>query len=219
MKTNEELQRDVQDAIKWEPLLNAAEIGVTAQDGIVTLSGKVDSFAKKAEAEEAAKNVSGVKAVVENIEIVFNSEDSKTDAEIAKEILNAFVWNWAIPNDLVKVQVENGWVTLSGTVRWNYQREAVKRTVNYLIGVNGVTNNVMIKSEMFDEIERKDIERALLRNWATDNRNIEVLVTGNRVTLKGTVYSVYQKEQASRIAWNAPGVWAVENELNIELTQ
>ena len=113
MKTNEELQRDVQNAIKWEPLLHAAEIGVSVKDGVVTLTGSVDNYTKKTEVENATKNVMGVKVIVENIEVKFNSNYDRTDDnDIASEILNAYKWNWQVPNDKVKVKVENGWVTL-----------------------------------------------------------------------------------------------------------
>ena len=119
MKTNEILQKDVQDAIKWEPLLHAAEIGVIVKDGVVTLTGTVDSYAKKIEAEQAAKMVSGVKAVVEKIEIKYGNYGKKSDEDIANEIINAFKWNWSIPDEKIKVKVENGWVTLTGIVIWN----------------------------------------------------------------------------------------------------
>ena len=216
MKTNESLQKDVQDAIKWEPLLNAAEIGVTAKDGIITLTGTVDNYTKKSEAEDAAKNVAGVKAVVEKIEIKFGSTWQKDDNEIAKEVLNAFKWNWEVPDDKVKVKVENGWVTLEGELQWNYQKEAAKNVVKNLVGVIGVTNNIIIKSLTNDEIEKKDIESALERNWSINANDIRVKVLGNGVTLTGTVNSWYQKDKAGRIAWNAPGVWKVDNELVIE---
>ena len=216
MKNNEELQKDVQNAIKWEPLLNAAEIGVTAKDGVVTLTGTVDGYIKKIEAENAAKNVSGVKAVVEKIEINFGGYGKKNDNEIAKEVLNAYKWNWEVPEDKVKVKVENGWVTLEGQLEWNYQKEAAKKAVNTLDGVMGVTNNITIKSETHDEVEKKDIENALERNWSIDDTEIKVKVSGNTVTLNGTVESFYQKDEAERIAWNAPGVWNVDNELVIE---
>jgi len=217
MKRNEDLQKDVQDAIKWEPLLNAAEIGVTAKDGVVTLTGVVDSYSKKLEAEDAAKNVDGVKAVVEKIKIKFSSNlGIKDDNEIANEVLNAFKWNWEVPNDKIKVKVEDGWVTLEGVLEWNFQREAAKNLVNNQIGVKGLTCNITIKSETHDDIEKKDIENALGRNWSIDDDDIEVKVSGNKVTLNGTVHSFYQKDEAERIAWNAPGVWIVDNELVIE---
>jgi len=216
MKNNEELQRDVQNAIKWEPLLHAAEIGVTAKDGVITLTGTVDGYIKKVEAENAAKNVSGVKAVVEKIEINFGGYGKKNDNEIAKEVLNAYKFNWEVPEDRVKVKVENGWVTLEGQLEWNYQKEAAKKAVNTLDGVIGVTNNITIKSETHDDVEKSDIENALERNWSIDDQDISVKVSGNKVTLNGTVESFYQKDEAERIAWNAPGVWSVDNELVIE---
>ena len=139
MKSNEELQKDVQDAIKWEPLLNAAEIGVTVQDGVVTLTGVVDSYSKKAEAEDAARNVAGVKAVVEKIEINFGSNSAKKDDnEIAAEVVKALTWNLRVPVGKVKAKVEKGWVTLEGELQWNYQKEAAKDAVKNLLGVVGV---------------------------------------------------------------------------------
>ncbi len=124
MKNNAELQTDVQNAIKWEPLLKAAEIGVTAKDGVVSLTGVVDSYAKKMEAENAAKRVIGVKALVEKIEVKFPNSWTKTNAQIATEVLNVLNANWSVPKDKVTVKVEDGWVTLEGELPWNYQKEA-----------------------------------------------------------------------------------------------
>ncbi|HRH50633.1 MAG TPA: BON domain-containing protein [Panacibacter sp.] len=217
MKNNAELQKDVQDAIKWEPLLNAAEIGVTVKDGVVTLTGVVDSYTKKTEAEDAAKNVAGVKAVVEKLEVKYNNSwGKKDDNEIANEVLNAFTWNWQVPNDKVKVRVENGWVTLEGELHWNYEREAAKDAVKNLLGVTGVTNNIKIKSDTNDAIEKADIESALKRNWSIYDNDIDVQVSGHKATLTGTVDSWYQKEEAGRIAWKARGVWSVDNELVVD---
>ena len=217
MKNNAELQKDVQDAIKWEPLLNTAEIDVTVKDGVVTLTGTVDSYFKKSEAEDTAKNVAGVKAIVEKIEIKFSSDwYKKDDNEIATEVVNALKWNWQIPNDKVKVKVEKGWVTLEGELERNYQKEAAKNAVKNLLGVTGVVNNIKIKSETQGEIERKDIESALRRNWSIRAMDIEVKVLGHKVTLNGTVNLWYQKDEAARIAWNAPGVWTVDKELVVK---
>ena len=216
MKNNSELQKDVQDAIQWEPLLHAAEIGVTVKDGVVTLTGTVDNYAKKSEAEDATKNVAGVKAVVEKIEVRFSNSWSKSDNEIATEVLNALKWNWQIPNDNVKVKVENGWVTLEGELNWDYQRVAARQAVEKLMGVKGVTNNTKVKPDSKDSLEAKDIKRALDRNWSIDANDIDVSVSGTKVTLTGTVVSWYQKDEAEKIAWKAPGVWSVVNDLVVE---
>ncbi len=216
MKNNEELQKDVQDAIKWEPLLNAAEIGVTAKDGVVSLTGIVDCYAKKLEAENAAKSVAGVKAVVEKIEIKFSSASNKSNEDIANEVLTAFKGRWDVPGDKIQVKVEDGWITLNGELPWNYQKEAAKDAVQYLIGVKGISNNIIVKSETKEEIEIIDVENALARSWPVNSQNIKVSASGTKVTLSGTVSSWYQKDEAGRIAWNTPGVWAVDNELAVE---
>ena len=216
MKNNEVLQKDVQDAIKWQPLLNAAEIGVTAKDGVVSLSGVVDTYAKKTEAEAAAKNVAGVTALVEKIEIRYPNSFSKTNAEIANEVLAALDARWDVPQDKVKVKVEAGWVTLTGEVGWHYQKEAAKDAIKSLMGVVGVTNDIAIKSESVEAAEKAGIESALKRNWAFYDDDIGVQVSGHRATLTGRVESLYEKDEAGRIAWNAPGVWSVDNELVVD---
>jgi osmotically-inducible protein OsmY len=216
MKTNEDLQKEVQDAIKWEPLLQAAEIGVTVKDGVVTLTGTVDNHIKKIEAETAAKNVKGVKAVVEKIEIKYSSFwDAKTDLEIANEVISALRWNWNVPNDTVKVKVEDGWVTLEGELNWNHQREAAKNAVKNLEGVKGIYTNIKINSDRTDSVEKEAIEKAFSRNWSINDNNIEVKVKANEVTLIGAVSSYFQKDEAERIAWMAPGVESVNNELSV----
>jgi osmotically-inducible protein OsmY len=130
MYSNEKLQKDVQDAIKWEPLLSAAEIDVTVKDGIVTLTGTVDDYVKKLEAEEATSNVAGVKAIVEKIEVHFGSMAKRGDNEIATDVVHAFRWNWEIPADKVKVKVENGWITLEGQLTWNYSGQCCWQQCN-----------------------------------------------------------------------------------------
>jgi osmotically-inducible protein OsmY len=216
MKSNSELQRDVQNAIKWEPLLHSAEIGVTAKDGVVSLTGDVDNYAKKMEAENAAKKVIGVKALVENIEVKFPNTLIKTNVEIANEVLIALKSNWAVPRGKVTVKVEDGWVTLEGELPWNFQKEAAKNAVHYLSGVKGVSNNITIKSESNDAIEQKDVEDAIARSWSIDDSDIEVKVSGTTVTLSGTVNSWYQKEEAGRIAWKTLGIRHLKNELVVD---
>lgn len=219
MKSNEELQKNVVDAINWEPLLQAAEIGVKAENGVITLTGSVNTYIKKAEAEQAAKNVAGVRSVIEKIEIVFNIHDTKTDAEITVAIANVFKWHWDIPTEKIIVTVENGWVFLTGELEWNYQKEAAKSAVSNLIGIKGITNNIKITNSSKDIIEKKDIEMAIERNGAINNKNIEIYVFDNIVTLKGHVDSWYQKSESGRIAWNAPGVKQVQNDLFVDFDE
>lgn len=216
MKNNETLQRNVQNAIKWEPLLRTSDIGVAVEDGIVTLTGIVDSYGKKAEAENAAKKIAGVKAVVEKIQVDFSDQEPITDAEIAKGVLSALKWNWQVPNNKISVTVEHGWVTLQGELGWNYQKDVAKNAIQNIFGVKGVVNQITVKSDPLDYIEKKAIENAFARNWSINNQDVHVKVSGNRVTLTGTVESLYQKEEAQRITWNAPGVWFVDNELFVQ---
>jgi osmotically-inducible protein OsmY len=215
MKTNSELQTDVQNAIKWEPLLNAAEIGVTAKDGVVSLTGIVDTFAKKMEAENAAKKVIGVQALVENIEVKFSNSFSRTDVQVANEVIESLKSNWTVPKDKVTIKVENGWVTLEGELPWNYQKDAAKNALVFLQGVKGVSNNIKVKSNIHDTIEKQDVENAL-RISTIDDTDIHVDVNGTTVTLSGTVTSWYQKDEASKIAWKTPGIWHVNNELEVD---
>ena len=217
MKTDTQLQQDVMAQLKWEPTLSASQIGVSAKDGVITLTGTVDGYAKKTEAEDAVKRVVGVKAVVEKIEIKYPSNwAKKDDNDIAAEIVNAFKWNWEIPTGKVKAKVEKGWVSLDGELPWKFQSEAAAKAVRALEGVAGVSNNIKIKSTTDEAIEKADIESALERNWSVSDKDIHVKVSGHKATLTGTVDSWYQKDEAGRIAWNAPGVWTVENELLVE---
>lgn len=219
MKTNSELQQDVQNAIMWEPLLHAAEIGVTVQDGVVTLSGVVDSYFKKTEAEDAARKVLGVKALVEHIEVRFPNFWSKTDVEVAIEVLAAFKNKYAVPEEKIDIEVREGWVTLSGEVPWNYQRVASENAVKHLTGVKGVHNNIKIKSEIHDAIEKKEVEDAIARHWSLDSSNVRVSVHGTTVTLNGTVDSGYQRSEIARIVWNTPGIWHVDNKLEVDFNR
>lgn len=217
MKTDAQLQQDVMAELKWEPTLSAAQIGVSAKDGVVTLTGSVDGYAKKSEAEDAIKRVIGVKAVVEKIEVKYASNwAKKDDNDIATEIVNAFKWNWEVPADKVKAKVDKGWVTLEGELTWKFQSDAAAKAVKSLEGVTGVSNNIKIKSRTDEVIEKDAIESALQRNWSVSDQNIQVKVAGHKATLTGSVDSWYQKDEASRIAWNAPGVWMVVNDLMVE---
>ncbi len=215
MKTNSDLQEKVLNALHWEPLLNKAEIGVIANDGIVTLTGFVDSYAKKLKAEATVKNIKGVKAVVEKVEVRFGVDGEATDSEIAREVINAFKWNWEIPNDVIKVKVENNWVTLEGELQWNYQRETAQKLVDNLLGVRGVNNKLTIRTELHDKIEKDLIVEAIERDWSINDDEISVTVLDKKVILTGLVHSIYQKHQVEKIVWSTPGVWFVENNLEV----
>jgi len=215
MKTNEQLQKDVQEAIKWEPLLHPAEIGVTAADGVVSLSGTVDSFAKKKQAENAARNVAGVKVLVENIQVKLPDSKVKTDIEIGAEIISAFTSNVIIPQDKIKVKVENGWVDLDGELPWDYQREITENAIQFLPGIKGIFNNITINPDTNDTVSKKKVEEALKRS-AVDEREITDSVNDTTVTLTGTVHSWQQKEEAGRIAWKTPGIKHLKNKLEVD---
>ncbi|MBP2614920.1 BON domain-containing protein [Chryseobacterium jejuense] len=215
MKTNEELQKDVQDAIKWEPMLQSAEIGVIVKDGIVSLTGTVDSYAKKIQAEHTAKNVLGVRVLIENIEIKLPDPRVKTDIEIGKEIISAFKSNTFIPEDKIIAKVEKGWVDLDGEVAWNYLSDITENAVKYLPGVKGIYNNIIINPEIQNTVEKSDIKKALKRS-AIDDSDINVSVSGTTVTLNGTVHTWQQREEAERIVWKTPGIQKVKNELKVD---
>jgi osmotically-inducible protein OsmY len=216
MKNNETLQKDVQDAIKWEPLLHAAEIGVTVHNGVVTLTGTVDSYAKKKEAEEAAKKVAGVKAIADDVKVKLEGYAVKDDTDVADKVVRALKESWSVPDSKIKVTVDDGWVTLEGTLHWDFQREAAKNAVRYLTGVRGVINKMKIESEVDDEIEKGRVEEALRRNWAIESDKVHVRAHGTTITLSGIVTSLFQKEEAEHIAYKTPGVWFVDNQLVVE---
>lgn len=193
----------------------AAEIGVTAKDGVVTLSGTVDSYAKKLHSERAAKNVKGVKIQAENIVVECNKSIQEDSTKIAENILKAWKYSWNVPRSKIKVKVEDGWVKLEGEVHWKYQEEATVNTIKDLAGIKGITNLITVKSESKDAVEKKEVINALRRNWSIDSRDVKVKVTRDKVKLTGMVHSLYQKEEAGRLAWNAPGVTSVENDLSV----
>ena len=215
---NEQIQKQVQHALNWHPKLNAAEIGVTVKDGVVTLSGTVDAYAKKEEAEKTAKKVAGVKAVVEHINVHLENPGSPTDQEVAQAIVDTFKWHWDIPEAKIKVKVENGLVTLEGEVNWNYEKEAARKAVSRLIGVKAIKNNIMVKAHRVKKIDIREIQDALWRNPGIDDEDINVTLEGQTVKLMGTVRSWYQKEEAGRMAWSAPGVEHVDNQLLVDNT-
>ena len=217
MKNDKDLADDVAAAIKWDPLMKGTDILVTALNGVVTLTGTVDGNLKKCKAEDTAKSIIGVKAVVEHIELKFANDDEKSDDAIANEIINALKADVQVQHDRITVRVENGWVTLEGDLPWNFEKQAAAAAIRPIDGIKVFTNAIRIQPDSSDEIEQQAIQRALRRSSAMDDQDIHVYVKENHVTLDGVVNSYFQKEEAERIAWNAPGIATLQNELSINL--
>jgi osmotically-inducible protein OsmY len=215
LRSDEVIQKDVLAELKWDAQLQPNEIGVTVKDGVVTLTGRVDSFNKKWAAEQAALRVRGVKAVANDIEIRLPGDAERTDSELAAAAVHAIEADAVLRDEDINVVVSKGWVTLKGEVEWNYQKEDAERIVRRLWGVKGVTNLLTVKAKPTSQEIKDQIEKALVRDAQTDARRISVEVDGNKVTLKGTVRSWAEREEAERVAWTAPGITRVDNQIVI----
>jgi osmotically-inducible protein OsmY len=214
IRTDEEIQKDVLAELKWDAQVQPNEIGVAVKDGVVTLTGWVDSYLKKWAAEDAAHRVSGVRAVANEIEVKLATE--RTDADIAAAAVRALEWDSSVPADKIKVTVSKGWVTLRGEVEWQYQKEDAERIVRRLSGVKGVSNLITIQPSVTPAELKEKIEDALVRNAEIDADRITVEVQGGKAILKGTVRSWAEREAAERAAWSAPGITSVDNRIQVE---
>lgn len=215
MKTDSQLKTDVNEELKWEPSINAAQIGVEVNEGIVTLAGHVDSYMEKWNAEKAAQRVSGVKAVTVDMTVKLPGWNQRDDTDIARSAENAIKWTAGVPEGRVKILVEKGWVTLTGEVDWEYQRMMAKAAVRALSGVTGVSNRIEIKIVASSAAVKSDIEAALRRRATVDSKQIQVKVEGSDVTLTGHVPNWFERDLAVQSAWRAAGVRNVVDNMSI----
>ena len=215
MKSDYQLQHDVLDELVWQPSLDASQIGVTAKNGVVTLTGSVPQYVDKIEAERIAKSIAGVKAVADEIDVRLIGTINDTD--IANAALYTLRWHSWIPNERIKVTVRDGWITLEGTVDWQYQRESARDVVCHIHGVKGVTNQIGLTAKPQSKDIGSKIEAAFKRSAEVDARHVQVDACDNTVVLTGNVSSSAERAEAERVAWAAPGVTAVDNRLTVSV--
>ena len=215
IKTDSQIQHDVLAELLWEPSIDAASIGVEVKDGVVTLAGHVGSFNEKWEAESAAQRVGGVKALAIEIDVKLAGSSARTDADIAHSAANVLDWMTYLPKDAVKVTVEQGWVTLKGEVDWAFQKEGAQSSLRSLMGVTGVSDQILLKGKVPTTAVKSDIEVALQRRAHAEAQDISVSVSGAEDTLAGTVHSLSERSLARRTAWSTPGVHRVVDHMTV----
>jgi osmotically-inducible protein OsmY len=215
MKSDAELRRDVMEELAWEPALDAEHLGVICRDGVVTLSGHVDSYAAKTAAERAARRVKGVRAIAMEIDVHLPSDKKTADDEIAGRAVKILQWDTMLPADRIQVEVEDGVVTLTGTVGWGYQREEAERDIRKLTGVRGVVNGLRVEPPVRAGEVHQRILNAMRRSAEVNADHIRVTASDGRVILSGKVNSWVEREAAERTAWSAPGVISVQDDITI----
>jgi osmotically-inducible protein OsmY len=213
MRSDSDIKRDVEDELRWDPDIDSTDIAVAVSKGVVALTGFVHSYMEKWEAEEAAKHVLGVAGVANDIEVRLPGSDQRSDPEIAREATQQINLHLPLAAEKIKVIVKDGWVTLEGNLEWNYQRERAESTVRWLRGVKGVTNLLKLKPQVSPTEVRKKIEEAFRRNAEIDAKRVTVESSNGAITLKGTVRSWAERQEAERVAWSAPGITKVENRI------
>lgn len=216
MRTDLSIKENVLEELQWQPNIDEIQIGVIVKDGIVTLSGIVDSYVKKQEAEMAARSVVGVKGVAEDIEVKYGTTSAKSDTKIATAAVNALKCDISVPENKVQLQVDNGWVYLNGEVEWDFEKNAAKKAIENLTGVRYVMNNIVLKNTVNPIDIKEKIKKAFERSADIDAGNITVKADGHTIKLTGKVRSMKEKDKAKTTAYYAPGVWRVENKLEVE---
>ncbi len=218
MKNDSQLQRDVLDQLRWEPSVGDAEIGAAVKDGVVTLSGPVDSYAEKCAAVAAVERLSGVRAVADELTVKLPASHLRTDTELAHMAVSALTWDTQVPDEQIKVTVRDGWVTLEGEVEWQYQRSAAENAVRSLTGVSFLTNLIAVKPKVVSPYDvSATIKDTLRRSAELDADHITVEAHEGTVTLKGTVRSFAERRDAERAAWGAPGVRRVDDRIAVNI--
>lgn len=215
MTIDRELQDRVLKALEFEPSVDAAKIGVTAHEGVVTLRGSVPTYQEKWAAERTAGRVYGVRALANDLEVLPSHAAHRTDSAIAEAAANALTWDTAVPAKAVRVTVNQGWVTLAGEVPWRYQRDAAERVVRRLYGVKGITNAITLKPKVQVKDVTAGIESAFKRSAAIDAKRVHVEARDGTVILTGTVRSFGERREAELAAWSAPGVVVVDDRLSV----
>lgn len=215
MRTDADLKRDVTAELTWDPTVESTAIGVAVKDGVVTLTGHIDTFAQKHAAARAVRRVADVKAIALELDVKLAPDHKRSDTDIAVSAEHALKWNTLVPCDKIKLTVDHGWVTLRGEVDWDFQRRTVEKAIRPLMGVVGISNEVTLRVRpLVDNVSRK-IEEALTRQAVREAKHIHVSVDGSTVKLTGKVHSWQERDAAQGVAWTAPGVRAVINELNV----
>ena len=215
MKIDKQLQQDVLDELVWEPSVDAAEIGVSVENGVVILNGTVKSLTEKWTAERVTQRVEGVRAVTDELAVKLAGDGQHTDPDIAQAAVNALDWNTSVPRNRIKVLVENGWITLDGSVEYHFQRDAAEGAIRNLKGVKGVSNMITIKPRVSAVDVTHAIKKALHRAAQVDAEKISVEASAGKVILRGNVRTWAEREEAERAAWAAPGVTNVQNDICI----